>query len=346
MQKIPALALPETWPTSVKFAAAALAVSIATIVELPEAFDAPGKPFLLYFIVSALCTLTLGLRPGLFAVASSSALSALFFDPVFTFWVSNRNDLIAIVAFTAIGSASVLTFAKIRASITAHEEQRRRLMLGEMAHRVANNFTAAVATISRISAKVLDGDAKQALDEAINQLRIFARVHSLLRPDADEWLFVNSKEFLGGLCVSFGQSAGRIAELRFEHSGAGVMLPLHQAVALGLIVNELVTNSVKYAFPEGSSGVIDVSFKAHRNEWCVCVADNGAGNYDAPKGTGKGLGLVEGLAQQLGGKFSREQLPRGTRCNILVPWQPDRPGEHAKRSPRGHLSGGVLREHC
>jgi uncharacterized protein DUF4118 len=95
-----------------KFVLTAFAVATVTIIELPESFDAPGKPFLLYFIMSALCALAFGGRFGLFAIAASSVLSALFFDPVCSFWVSDHKDLIDIIGFSLIGSASVMTLAK------------------------------------------------------------------------------------------------------------------------------------------------------------------------------------------------------------------------------------------
>ena len=102
------------WPGQTKFALTAFAVAIATIIELPESFDAPGKPFLLYFIISALCALAFGHGFGLFAIATSSVLSALFFEPVHTFWLSNQKDLIDFIAFAIVGSASVLTLARIK----------------------------------------------------------------------------------------------------------------------------------------------------------------------------------------------------------------------------------------
>lgn len=82
----------DLWPRHIKFVLTASAVGIATIVELPESFNAPGKPFLLYFIISTLCALAFGHRFGLFAIAASSVQSVLFFDPVYTVWLSNQKE--------------------------------------------------------------------------------------------------------------------------------------------------------------------------------------------------------------------------------------------------------------
>src|SRR5262249_11338023 len=252
--------------------------------------------FLLYFIVSVLCTLAFDVRAGLLAIAASAALSTLFFDPVFSFWVSNPRDVINIAAFALIGSISVLTLAWLKASNTAdvrvRERQTSRLLLSEMAHRVANNFASVISIVGRTSAEIHDASAKRALQDALNQLHIFANVHNQLRPGRDGDLQVDSNEFIGGLCAALRKTIAPSAHLSFEHPAAGIPLKLPQAIALGLIINELVTNSVKYAFSERHSGTIIVTL-AVREGYCeLCVADNGTGRAAEAKDHGMGLGLV------------------------------------------------------
>ncbi len=313
----------DLWPGQIKFVLTALAVAIATVIEVPASFDAPGKPFLLYFIMSALCALAFGLRFGLFGIAASSVLSALFFDPLYSFWVANQKDLIEIIAFALVGSASVLTLAKIKASITGgvrgREQKINRLMLSEMAHRVANNFAAATAILERASLTIHDINAKRALDDALNQLHIFASVHNQLRPDRDGNPCVDCIEFIGGLCAALESTTARAAQLRFEHSTISIALTLPQAIALGLIINELVTNSAKYAFPGPRRGSILVTLQVYGNECDFCVADDGVGKAVDVKGGGRGLRLVEGLVQQLDGSFCMETSSEGTRGKIRFP---------------------------
>jgi two-component sensor histidine kinase len=309
----------DAWPWPQKSAIIAFAVVVATIIELPESFDAPGKPFLLYFIMSVLCTLAFGVRAGLLAIAASAALSALFFDPVFSFWVSNAKDVIDIAAFAVIGSISVLALAWLKASNRVREQQTSGLLLSEMAHRVANNFASAISIVSRTSATIHDADAKRALEDALSQLRIFASVHNQLRPARDGDLQVDSKEFIGGLCAAFEKTIGPGVHLSFEHPAASIPFRLPQAIALGLIINELVTNSAKYAFLGGQGGKIIVTFVVLEGDCHLCVADTGSGSAAEVKGSGRGLKLVKGLAQELGGGFSIETSPRGTRGAIRFP---------------------------
>ncbi len=97
-------------------------------------------------------------------------------------------------------------------------------------------------------------------------------------------------------------------------------IPLDRAVPIGLIVNELMTNSVKYAFDE-DGGVISVSF--HLNEGIgeaeLCVSDNGRGMGPVRPGS-FGLRLVESLARQLGGRLTTPETPKGTMTRLTFPY--------------------------
>jgi two-component sensor histidine kinase len=313
----------DDWRWQIKFTVTAFAVAIATIIELPDSFDAPGKPFLLYFIVSVLCTLAFGVRAGLLAIAASATLSTIFFDPVFSFWVSNPKDVADIAVFAAIGSINVLTLAWIKAAnaadVRSREQQTSRLLLSEMAHRVANNFASVISIVGRTSAAIHDADAKRTLEDALNQLRIFASIHNQLRPGRDGDLQVDSKEFIGGLCAALEKTIGERAHLSFEHAATSIPLQLPQAVALGLIINELVTNSAKYAFLDSHGGTIIVTLVVREWDCHLCVADNGTSKAAGLRGSGRGLKLVNGLAQQLSGGFSIHTSPQGTRGEVRFP---------------------------
>jgi two-component sensor histidine kinase len=97
-------------------------------------------------------------------------------------------------------------------------------------------------------------------------------------------------------------------------------IPLDRAVPIGLIVNELVTNSVKYAFDD-EGGVINVTFRVNTDigEGEVSVRDNGRGMGQSRKG-GHGLGLADSLASQLGGRLTTPEAPKGTRTILTFPY--------------------------
>ena len=84
------------------------------------------------------------------------------------------------------------------------------------------------------------------------------------------------------------------------------LLPTDRAIPIGLIVNELVTNAVKYAFPGETKGTVMVTLKRVPGELRLTVADDGQGVDPRRADSGLGGRLVEGFAQQLGGQVERE----------------------------------------
>jgi two-component sensor histidine kinase len=97
-------------------------------------------------------------------------------------------------------------------------------------------------------------------------------------------------------------------------------IPLDRAVPIGLIVNELVTNSIKYAFDD-EGGIISVTLRIDEaiGEAELSVRDNGRGMSDARPGA-FGLRLVESLSGQLGGRLTREDVPKGTLVRLQFPY--------------------------
>src|SRR5437764_7681961 len=96
-------------------------------------------------------------------------------------------------------------------------------------------------------------------------------------------------------------------------------MPLNRAVPAGLIVNELVTNSIRRGFGN-AGGSIRVSFEVLSNssEACLCVDDDGTG-MKLPPATGVGFKLIKGLAHQLGGRVEHLEVERGTRTRVCFP---------------------------
>jgi two-component sensor histidine kinase len=117
---------------------------------------------------------------------------------------------------------------------------------------------------------------------------------------------IPAEDYLGRLIENLGQSFGR-AGVRFETDIEQISVPVRQAFPLGIIVNELVTNALKYAFPTHDRGVVRVRLRtATDGELLVQVEDDGVG-IGAVDGTvtyGFGLRLVETLATRYDGRFS------------------------------------------
>jgi two-component sensor histidine kinase len=97
------------------------------------------------------------------------------------------------------------------------------------------------------------------------------------------------------------------------------LLPTDRAILIGLIVNELVTNAVKYAFPGEAKGTVMVTLKRAPGELWLTVADDGQGRDPGKADSGLGSRLVDGFAQQLGGQVERKSNSRGTTVRITLP---------------------------
>ena len=97
------------------------------------------------------------------------------------------------------------------------------------------------------------------------------------------------------------------------------LLPTDQAIPMGLIVNELVTNALKYAFPSETRGTVMVTLKRVPGALRLTVADDGKGIDITRADSGLGGRLVEGFAQQLGGEVERESGSQGTTVHLILP---------------------------
>ena len=98
-----------------------------------------------------------------------------------------------------------------------------------------------------------------------------------------------------------------------------VVLPVRYAAPIGLIVTEMVTNSIKYAFPKDRRGRLSVSLKGVGKTVVLEIADNGPGlppGFDLSTHAGVGLTLIQGLVGEVSGRFSISNGPEGTLSRV------------------------------
>jgi PAS domain S-box-containing protein len=190
--------------------------------------------------------------------------------------------------------------AKIRASL-----QEKEVLLQEIHHRVKNNLQVVSSLLSLQSRGVLDLDTRQKFKESQNRVQSMALIHEQLyrSPNLSQ---INYPQYIRQLSAhlfrSYRVSASRI-DLHLDVDD--LRLSVDVAVPCGLIVNELVSNSLKYGFPNGRGGFIRIEFKRQPDgQVALCVADNGTG---LPEAVGfwntetLGLRLVGTLVRQLSG---------------------------------------------
>jgi PAS domain S-box-containing protein len=183
----------------------------------------------------------------------------------------------------------------------------REVLLAEIHHRVNNNLQIVQSILRLQSAKTGDPEIREMLMDCQNRIKSMALIHQALYPSAD-LAKVDFASFLNSLALSLINSyridTGRIALLI---EAEPVLLPVGIAVPCGQIANELLTNAIKHAFPDGRQGTIGVALNCSNGEAVVSVTDNGVGipaSVDTRSPASMGLRLVNLLTSQLEGRLS------------------------------------------
>jgi two-component sensor histidine kinase len=194
------------------------------------------------------------------------------------------------------------------------EAQYQDLLLREMQHRVKNNFQVILASIAIQKRRYHTPEARNALAHVENRIQAISLAHDQLAPH--EGQVVRLEAYIRALCASIEQQAEGVG---FELKLDDVELAIDRAMAVGLILNEIATNSIKYAFGE-TGGRISVTLVGGigYGEARLTVADNGRGiKPDAVPGSG--TGLMSSLARQIGGTIERESSNKGAVVTLMFP---------------------------
>lgn len=185
------------------------------------------------------------------------------------------------------------------------------LLLKEIHHRVKNNLEVVSSLISLQSAKIDDPNTKAAIAEGQNRINSIGLVHQKLYKGSNLG-GVEMKEYFLSLGESILDSLGSGDRIELKLAMNALELDIDTAIPLGLIINELMTNSIKYAFPNGKKGSITIKLeKGNNHNLHLEVADNGVGKIDIIQGTGFGGQLISLLTQQLNGTMT-EKIENGT----------------------------------
>lgn len=207
-------------------------------------------------------------------------------------------------------------------TIIAKDLEVRKNLLHELHHRVTNNLQIVDSFFFLQERKVRDQTAKSAIKEGRNRLRSMSILHQELYRDNDPGM-VQVHDYLTNLIQhlksSFLKDRPNIAlSIDFDPTVGDADF----AVNLGLIINELLTNAFKYAFPGNQAGNIAVSLKQLDGATVLAVKDNGVGLPDEPgKAPTSGLTLVRNFSHKLGGKLSFDTRS-GTEISLRVPKTP------------------------
>jgi len=262
-----------------------------------------------------------GIQIGM-AVSADCILTAWtwFFPPYGTF-VLNLQEIIVLSMFvlTAALELFVIRILKVAMNDLFAARERSNTLFRELQHRVANNLQFVAHLLVRERRSLERGSAGAiALETAQKRLDLMGRVHRRLHDPAGADLPL--EQYIEDLCVDLIK-ASDAPNVRLTVKAESLRLNLETLMSVSMIIAEIVTNSLKHAFPDRSEGSISISVGARDGHCSLAIVDDGCGlpaGFQRSKADGLGQGILESLSSQLGGRLSFENH-QGTTVQLIFP---------------------------
>jgi two-component sensor histidine kinase len=288
-------------------------------------------PFLLFFPAIVFVSVMFDRGTGVYAVSLSAVLSWYFFLPIRHSFRLERPEAILPVAlyvvvalFIAMIVEALRTSAEgLRAAKAELEKaaELNRLLLMDVNHRVKNHLASASGLLRLTLREPTSPDPRSVIEEAARRIDILAQVYNRLHL-GERTTVVSGRDFITGLCEDLRASVVGRRPIELEATADDTDLGSNQAVPIGLIINELIENALKYAFPDDRPGRITVCFDCAGTRCVLTVSDDGVGYDPATARKGGGARLIRALAQQLGAAIETGGSP-GALVRLTFDLAPD-----------------------
>ncbi len=192
-------------------------------------------------------------------------------------------------------------------------------LVKEIHHRVKNNLQIVMSLLNSQSAYIDNDAALAAIHNSQHRVHAMSLIHQKLY-NSEDVSSIDMSFYIRELVSYLSESFNTGQRIRFEVNVEALDADVSLAVPLGLILNEAITNSIKYAFPENSTGLIAISLsKTDHNRWQLSISDNGIGmppHVNVTKPGSLGMNLIAGLSEDIDGRFSIESNNDGTTIRI------------------------------
>jgi two-component sensor histidine kinase len=320
-----------------RYVSLAVAVSayVATILLFGNSLAVSSNYFVLIPVIAA--ALGFGAWAGLAAGALALPANLLLFSALAHPDYSPASKLIAEISgigvgftFGCLADYFVKVESEIRRRISTEEALRdalaeKGLLLRELNHRVKNNLNVIKSLVQLQRNRSKDPVFLEASDELIGRIFAISLVHDQLTKE-QTLSMVDPVEYIEALVGNIESAFGLDrSSVELELDAGGRAIEMEAATSLGLIVNEVLTNSIKYAAPKrDGKPSIRLSFRADDACYRLVIVDDGPGPASVPNERGLGLKLVRSLARNLGGSASLEAEkgeggPIGARFELTFP---------------------------
>lgn len=192
------------------------------------------------------------------------------------------------------------------------------ILVKEIHHRVKNNLAVISSLLNLQSRYINDTEALDIFKESQNRAKSMALIHEYLY-QSDDLKRINFGEYINKLSTNlFHTYVVDLSLIKLNVDTENIMLDVNIAIPLGLVLNELVTNTMKHAFPDNRKGEINIKFYSKGDDFILTVSDNGIGlpeGLDYKNTDSLGLRLVNSLTDQINGSISLDQN-KGTTFKI------------------------------
>jgi PAS domain S-box-containing protein len=228
-------------------------------------------------------------------------------------------------------SNSIKKFILVDADITPSKNLQQQIeaslkekdvLLKEIHHRVKNNLQIIISLLNLQSGYIKDETTLKAVKDGQSRVRSMALVHEKFY-QSDTVTEIDFGEYLKKLCQFLYQSYGdKTDRVEVVIKGEQILLDMDTAMPCALLVNEIVSNSYKYAFPGQKSGTILIEMKKTSGKAVLAISDNGVGfpaDYDFEKSESLGMQLVQALSSQIDGDLKVSQ-ENGSSFEVTFPY--------------------------
>lgn len=208
--------------------------------------------------------------------------------------------VLGFVSYRFVNQRKVALLLKSKNETIAEALSDRELLLREIHHRVKNNLQVVSSLLSIQGREIQDEKARSAISESKNRVHSMALIHQFLYSDK-ELASIDMKEYIPNLCKTLFNAYKLDHDLiDLQVVVEPISLDIDTAIPLGIIINELITNSLKYAFEEADVGFINVSFAERQNQLVLTVKDNGKGMQDNDRSDiSFGMKLIRAFEEKL-----------------------------------------------
>jgi two-component sensor histidine kinase len=296
------------------FLTTVIVVACAGIVGLLHR-DANTYGYFIFYFAVFLTSILFDHMSGFVATALSTGFMYFWLKTPGTIWPEEGAPLLGVFVAIAIGVAFVSEGLRKAWERAVEAERMKDLLLEELRHRTKNDLAMVISVLALQARGNVSNETKTALQDAISRIRAISGAHAQFGP-LDAQGRIDIKDYLTVLCAHFNDSMQGIRPVTIDVDVDSASMAASEAQSIGLIVNELVTNAVKHAFPDERVGAVKVTLR-NQTPRLLTVEDNGIGVESIEKG-GIGSRLTGLLVQQLGGTIVWEQAEPGCRVRVTL----------------------------